>query len=71
MAESLHCPPETITTLLVGYTPIQNKNFKKKKEKKRYAYILAPGTYECDFTWEKHLLRCGFILIFGKSNTVM
>ena len=24
MAESLHCSPETIT-LLIGYTPIQNK----------------------------------------------
>ena len=22
MAESLHCPPETITTLLICYTPI-------------------------------------------------
>ena len=29
MAESLRCSPETITTLLVGYTPIQNKKFKK------------------------------------------
>ena len=25
MAESLHCLPETVTTLLIGYTPIQNK----------------------------------------------
>ena len=24
MAESLHCSPETTTTLLTGYTPIQN-----------------------------------------------
>ena len=24
MAESLYCPPETITTLLIGYTPVQN-----------------------------------------------
>ena len=30
MAESLCCPPETITTLLLGYTPIHNKKFKKK-----------------------------------------
>ena len=29
VAESLCCPPETITTLLTGYTPIQNKKFKK------------------------------------------
>jgi len=27
MAESLCCPRETITTLLIGYTPIQNKKF--------------------------------------------
>ena len=27
MAESLCRPPETITTLLIGYTPIQNKKF--------------------------------------------
>ena len=32
MAESLHCSPETITTLLIGYSPIQNKKLKKKKE---------------------------------------
>ena len=31
MAESLHCLPETITTLSVSYTPIQNKKVKKKK----------------------------------------
>ena len=27
LAESLCCPPETITTLLFGYTSIQNKKF--------------------------------------------
>ena len=30
MAESLCRPLETITTLLIGYTPIQNKKLKKK-----------------------------------------
>ena len=29
-AESLCCPPETITTLFISYTPMQNKKFKKK-----------------------------------------
>ena len=29
MAESLCCPPEIITTLLIGYTPIENKKLKK------------------------------------------
>ena len=31
MAESLRCPPETITTLLISYIPIQNKKFFFKK----------------------------------------
>ena len=30
MAESLHCSPETITTLLIRYTTTQNKKLKKK-----------------------------------------
>ena len=30
MAESLHCSPETIKALLIGYTPIQNKKFLKR-----------------------------------------
>ena len=34
MNESLCSSPETITTLLIGYTPIQNKKLKKK-----YIYI--------------------------------
>ena len=29
MAESLHCSPETVTTLLIGYTPVQNEKLKK------------------------------------------
>ena len=36
MVVSLLCPSETITTLLIGYTPIQNKKIKKIKIK-RYA----------------------------------
>ena len=32
MAESLHCSPETITTLLIDYLPIQN-DFGVKKIK--------------------------------------
>ena len=39
MAESTHCSSETTKTLLIGYTPIQNKMFKvtkkEKKEKKK------------------------------------
>ena len=32
VAESPHYSPETITTLLIGYTPIQNKTFKKQSK---------------------------------------
>ena len=35
MAKSLHWSPETTTTLLIGYTPIQNKKFKfERKDEK-------------------------------------
>ena len=33
MGEPVFCPPEVITTLLIGNTPIQNKKFNIKKEK--------------------------------------
>ena len=33
MAESLHSSPETITTLLIGYTQIENIFMFKKKKK--------------------------------------
>ena len=33
MAESLRCAPETIKTLLISYTSIQNRKFKKSKIK--------------------------------------
>ena len=32
MAESFHCSPEVITTLLIGYTSMENKKFKLKKK---------------------------------------
>ena len=32
MAESLHCSPETTTTLLISYTLTQKKKFGKKKD---------------------------------------
>jgi len=30
MAESFHYSPETVTRLLIGYTPVENEKFKKK-----------------------------------------
>ena len=39
LAEPLHCSPESITTLLTGYTPIQNKKFNiKNKYRKQNKY---------------------------------
>jgi len=32
MAESLRCSAETITALLISYTPIQNETLKEKKK---------------------------------------
>ena len=38
VVESLCCPPETITTLLIGCTQTQNKKF-KTDQKKREKYV--------------------------------
>ena len=44
VAESLHCPPDTTTALLTGYTPIQDKKFEvcKKKKKKNSPFKVHP-----------------------------
>lgn len=39
MTKPLSCPPETITSLLIGYTPAQNRKLKKKKR----AYLRYEG----------------------------
>ena len=45
MAEFLRCSPETITTLLISYTPLQNKKLKNIPsvlfKKKAQEYSLA------------------------------
>lgn len=41
VAEFLWCSPETILTLLIGYTPIQNKKFKPINKTEMYPnYVL-------------------------------
>ena len=50
MAESLHCSPDTIKTLLIGYTPVQNKNLKKRKKK-------SPGPGGFTSKSIKHLIK--------------
>ena len=66
MVESLHCWPETTTTLLIGYTPIQNKKFEiwKKKKKKRAAgssgyRLLGQCPMSCPPRPTKSCLVCG------------
>ena len=41
MAGSLRSSPETITALLIGYTPIQNKKFFKKKKFKLLNHVIC------------------------------
>ena len=41
MAESPPCSPETITTLLISYTPIQNVFGVKKKIKKKLSWPIV------------------------------
>ena len=36
---SLYYTPEIITTLLIGYTPTQNRKFRRKKKKKQKEVI--------------------------------
>ena len=44
MAESLCCSPETITTLLISCTPVQNKKLKQKTKKQTVTWIKANPT---------------------------
>ena len=43
IAESLVCSSETITTLLIGCTPIQNRKFKKRKGVKMHYHLQKIG----------------------------
>ena len=40
MSQSLHWSPKTITTLLINYTPIQNKKFEKKFFEALFLFIV-------------------------------
>ena len=41
VAEFLPCSPETVTTLLIGYTLIQNKKLEKSKQRLRKLLLVA------------------------------
>ena len=43
MTEFLCCPPETVITLSISYTPIQNKKFKKNEAAAFLIALCSPG----------------------------
>ena len=54
MAESLHCSPETITTLFIVYPAIQNKKFKETVlESVPMAHYREIGLLMLPIVWEK------------------
>ena len=70
MVESLHCWPETTTTLLIGYTPIQNKKFEIwKKKKKELLDPLATG-YLGSALWAALHGQQRAVWFVGRSSTV-
>ena len=48
MAECLHCSSEPITTLLISYTPIQNKELKKKLNRMKSIDRFGSLTLGCE-----------------------
>ena len=56
MAESLCCPPEAITILLIGYTPIQNKKLKNK-----YNRDAMPSLLGCQCWFSSDASRTPFL----------
>ena len=60
---SLHCSPATTTTLLIGYTPKQNKTFKRKKSIPCYSAIEKNELMPFPATWldpekDKYHITC-------------
>ena len=70
MAESLCCPPETVTALLIDSTPIQNKKFKKKSHRNLRENMAWIGSSLCsDLTDLPGFPRPDpLIQTFGKSR---
>ena len=65
MAEPVCCSPETITTLLISYTPIRNKMFKKqnKMQKKFLMSSRKNKTLVCNTG--SHTLVCAVLSCFS------
>ena len=68
MAESLCCSPETTTTLLIDYSPIQTKKFKLKKPKD---LLYSTGNYTQYFviTYKGEVSEKEYIYIHTHTQT--
>ena len=64
MAEFFHCPLETTTTLLIGYTPTQNKKFEKK-------IMLIPSNIPLPELIFSSTHLCGFLVSHSFDNLTM
>ena len=72
MAESFSCPLETITTLLISYTPIQNKKLKKLNNyKKLWRFRVLPINFR-GYRLELLLIEIYAVdnMIFGREVPV-
>ena len=68
MAESLCSLPETVTTLIFSYAPIQNKRFnKKKKERERKMKDLGWITFHSNSREGGRITRSGSLDRFQSS----
>ena len=61
MAESLCCPLESISVLLTGYTPVQNKKSKKRKNSKVQRYLVREKKQRARKFLELSIRNLGFL----------
>ena len=53
------CSPETVTTLLISYTPIHNKSFKKVGKKIKNLELFGGGSFEM---WDRCEWECSQLM---------
>ena len=68
MAESLCCSLETMTALLIGYTPIPNKKLKKKSQREA-GVLLTRGSWACSGTAARPAQSLGLEWLYHPSQT--
>ena len=65
MVESLCCSPETITTLLISYTPIRNKMFKKQNKMQKKILMSSRKNKTLVYNTGSHTLVCAVLSCFS------